>query len=63
MNVFLAVVFMCLNGQCGFVYNATPYPRYVDCFLSLSSEIDSIQRKNPAAILQGVCLEVEFKGV
>ena len=63
MNVFLAVVFMCLNGQCGFVYNSNPYPNYVKCFTSLSSEMDTLQRRHPTGLFNGVCLEVEFKGV
>lgn len=62
MNLFLAVVFMCLNGTCGFVYNSTPYPRYVECFTSLTNEMDSLQRRYPTGLFHGVCLEIEFKG-
>jgi hypothetical protein len=63
MNLFLAVVFMCLNGQCGFVYNSKPYPNYVNCFTSLASEMDTLQRRHPTGMFSGVCLEVEFSGV
>lgn len=62
MNLFLAVVFSCVSGVCGFVYNSTPYPRYIECFKALTNEMDSLQRRYPHGLYNGVCLEIEFKG-
>lgn len=62
MNLFVAVIFVCVNEQCAFIYEPIPFNSQNECMKNLKSELDKVTSKYPAAMAKGSCIPINFKG-
>jgi len=62
MNLFLGVIFICLNNECKFLQAVEPDASEANCVAGLRAETQRIKAKHPDAVLDGSCLVVKLRG-
>lgn len=63
MDLFVAVVFVCVNSDCTFLQSEKTYPTFNGCIRSAAEEIKSLVQENPQiTMIDGACIKVPMKG-
>ena len=63
MDLFMAVVFLCLGNECTFLQSPEPYRSFSACMQAAANEVKDLKKNNPGiALIDGACIKVSMKG-
>lgn len=63
MNLFVAVVFVCLGTECAFLQSQNTYPSLQVCLRAAAEEVKGLKKENPQiTMIDGACITVPIKG-
>lgn len=59
MKIFVAIMFLCQNGVCGFLQSEDFYYSEKECQVVLQSGMKDV--KETGAMVQGICIDIDTK--
>jgi len=62
MNLFIAVIYLCVGPQCTFLQSEGLYRTEYECLLSAAQAAKELKQKNPGAVVDGACIVAKFTG-
>lgn len=58
MNIFVSVIFVCMNGSCGFMYSKDVFYNKAKCEETTKGALVELQ-ENGAEMAEGMCVPVK----
>lgn len=58
MNIFVSVIFVCMNGACGFMYSKEVFYNQAKCEATTKAALLELQ-DNGAEMAEGMCVPVK----